>query len=545
MIHHFANLGSHIDLPSLFTYPFRYTPHPLCLQASTEVMNYLSQQEEWHEELSCGKMFGVLLVRTDVGEVGYLAAFSGNLAGSNRHEFFVPPIYDLLDDAGFFKQEEAVISAINNEIETLEQNREYRLLKVKEEREKRFVEEENEKWKKKLAAAKAQRDLKRQDCGQLSAEEERMLVNESQFLKAEFKRKQKAWKEKLEMYRQGAKVWEQLIADKRKERKERSATLQNRLFEAFRVLNARSEEADLLSIFRNTPQGYPPAGAGECALPKLLQYAYSNQMRPLAMAEFWWGASPQNEVRHHGAFYPSCKGKCEPILKHMLQGLKVEPDPLPEASIAPSIDTVFEDAWLWIVNKPAGMLSVPGKTVGTPSVYDLARKRLPHADGPLLVHRLDMDTSGLVLIAKTKEVHKYLQQLFESRQIRKRYIALLQGNPDGLPVGAEGIINLPLSPNWNNRPCQQVDHLHGKEAKTHYFVLSHTAQGIRIKLSPFTGRTHQLRIHMAHSEGLNHPIVGDTLYGSAAHRLYLHAQELEFIHPMTGENLCVQVDPDF
>lgn len=541
MIHHFKSLGSQVNLPTLFTYPFRYTPHPLCLQASKEVMNYLSQRKEWHEELSRGKMFGVLLVRTATEEIGYIAAFSGNLAGNNRHEFFVPPIYDLLDATGFFKQEEAEISIINNEIASLEQSDEYLSVKAQEEEAKVRVEKECERWKKKLADAKLERDRRRQANQPLSVEEEKLFINESQYLKAEFKRKQKAWKEELDRWNQAVNAWEQLIADKRKERKERSAALQNRLFKAFRILNARGEEADLLNVFK----GYPPAGAGECALPKLLQYAYLHQMQPLAMAEFWWGSSPSNEIRHHGAFYPSCKGKCEPILKHMLQGLEVEENPLPEAYASQTIDTIFEDSWLWIINKPAGMLSVPGKSAGVPSVYDWARKQLPDADTPLLVHRLDMDTSGLMLIAKTKEAHKRLQQMFERRQIRKQYIALLQGSCEGLPIGAEGVINLPLAPDWNNRPCQQVDHSHGKEAQTHYRILAHTEQGIRIQLSPLTGRTHQLRIHMAHSEGLSRPIVGDPLYGTTSTRLYLHAQRLEFIHPMTGSPLCVQVDPDF
>ena len=335
------------------------------------------------------------------------------------------------------------------------------------------------------------------------------------------------------------------------ERKERSAALQRKLFEQFRMLNVRGEVKDLYTIFEQTVQKVPPAGAGECALPKLLQYAYLHQLKPLAMAEFWWGDSPKNEIRHHGYYYPSCKGKCEPILQHMLQGLKVDENPLLNSIHEDEeLEIVYEDEWLVVVNKPTGMLSVPGKEEDRDSVYHRLKKKYPDATGPMIVHRLDMATSGLLLVAKTKEVHQHLQAQFTSRSIKKRYVAVLDGATatveKTVPLpGRAGRIELPLCLNPLDRPRQIVSREHGKEAITEYRIISESEKYTRIAFYPLTGRTHQLRIHAAHPEGLGCPILGDELYGKKADRLYLHAEYIEFRHPISGKILRIQKEADF
>ena len=317
------------------------------------------------------------------------------------------------------------------------------------------------------------------------------------------------------------------------------------------MLNARNEIKDLCQIFLNTPQGTPPAGAGECALPKLLQYAYLHNLHPLAMGEFWVGKSPKDELRREGHFYPSCKNKCEPILKHMLTGLQVEPNPLEKNHWETcELETVYEDKWLVVVNKPCGMLSAPGKLTSV-SVYTLLREKYPDADGPLIVHRLDMATSGLLLAAKTKTVHQTLQTMFATRQVQKCYIAMLEG----IVKEDEGVIDLPVCPDYANRPRQMVHSEYGKPAITRYKVLGRKDGKTRIAFYPLTGRTHQLRVHAArthqlrvhaaHPDGLNCPIIGDELYGKKADRLYLHAAGLSFIHPVTHQPLVIRKEAGF
>ena len=328
MIHSFHTPTDGIALPKAFTFPFHYTPHPLTRLAADEVRQYLLTRDDWQEELRQGKMFGVLVIKDTEGKLGYLAAFSGNLAGSNHHAFFVPPVYDLLQPDGFFRIEEAEISGINHRIAAMEASEAYCLAreewkKAEEEAQATLASE-----KQKLKEAKTLREQRRKEG--VSPEEAKAMSRESQFQKAEFKRLERRLKEKVQAAGETFQALEQEIQTLRHERKTRSAALQLRLFAQFRMLNARGEVKDLCEIFRSTPQKTPPAGAGECALPKLLQYAYLHQLQPLAMGEFWWGMSPKDEIRREGHFYPSCKGKCEPILKHMLVGLDVEPNPLEE-----------------------------------------------------------------------------------------------------------------------------------------------------------------------------------------------------------------------
>jgi len=541
MLHRFTTSISDIPLPERFTYPFCYTPHPLCVMAAEEVQHYLSKQSDWQEELSQGKMFGVLIVQTEDGSIGYLTAFSGILAGKNIHPYFVPPVYDLLQPQGFFKIEEENISAINRRIRRLEEDKKYIDLRSNLTQTTQSAQDALSIAKTQLKEAKDKRELLRKT-GQLDAKEEADLIRESQFQKAEYKRLERSWKDKIASLQVEAGNWEKQIQELKAERKVRSAALQQQLFEQFRMLNYRGEVITLCDIFEQTVHKTPPAGAGECAAPKMLQQAYLHHWKPIAMAEFWWGNSPRNEVRHHGYYYPACKGKCEPILRHMLQGLEVEANPMQQETERGNekLNIVYEDQWLLIINKPAGMLSVPGKERQT-SIYDLARKAYPEAEGPMIVHRLDMATSGLLIIAKDKKTHQHLQAQFKNRSIRKKYIALL----DGVVSEDEGTIELPLCPNPLDRPRQMVDTQYGKPAITYYQVLERTDKYTRIAFYPHTGRTHQLRVHAAHPSGLHCPIIGDELYGKKDKRLYLHAESIEFTHPVNGQSMCITKKADF
>lgn len=538
-VHFFPFPIDSIALPAQFTYPFHYTPHTLTELAAKEVQIYLQSRKDWAEELQEGKMFGVLIVRTPEKRIGYLAAFSGNLAGSNHHSFFVPPVYDMLQPDGFFRQEEKNISAINLQIKKTENSSLYLEMKNELNAAKQYAAAAIAQYKEALKKAKSERDERRKSG--ISPEEETLLIRESQHQKASFKRKEKELQNFIKEKQGKVRQIEETICLLKQERKKRSAALQEKLFGQFRMLNAKGERKDLCELFKSTPQGFPPSGAGECALPKLLQYAYSSDLTPLAMGEFWWGMSPKDEIRHHGHFYPSCKGKCEPILRHMLIGLDIENNPLEDNIHQHTpLDILYEDDSLLVVNKPAGMLSVPGKN-DLDSIFQRLRILYPHATGPIIVHRLDMATSGLLLAAKTKEVHQKLQALFEERKIKKRYTALLEGELSF----THGTISLPLCLNPLDRPRQMVDFTHGKEAVTYYETMGYENGKTRVYFYPLTGRTHQLRVHAAHSQGLNHPIVGDELYGWKSDRLYLHAAELEFLHPVTQKIIHITKEADF
>lgn len=542
MLHRFTTSITDIPLPERFTYPFCYTPHPLCILAAKEVQSYLTRQTAWKDELRQGKMFGVLIVQTEHGETGYLAAFSGILAGKNLHPFFVPPVYDLLQPQGFFKIEEENISSINRNIRQLENDKAYAALSAELARTIQSAENILATAKAQLKEAKTAREQRRKE-KELNAQEEAELIRESQFQKAEYKRLERSWKARITTLQTQTEDWERRISALKSERKTRSAALQQKLFEQFGMLNYRGEVKNLCEIFGQTVHKTPPAGAGECAAPKLLQQAYLHGWKPIAMAEFWWGDSPKTEIRHHGHYYPACKGKCEPILQHMLQGLQVEENPMLKRMQIPSqnLEIVYEDPWLSVINKPAGMLSVPGKEDAV-SVYSLMREQYPEADGPLTVHRLDMATSGLMLIAKTKRVHQNLQAQFKNRLVRKRYVALLEG----IVPKDKGTVDLPLCLNPLDRPRQMVHTEHGKPAITDYQVLERLdGKRTRIAFYPRTGRTHQLRIHAAHPLGLHCPIIGDELYGEKADRLYLHAEYLEFTHPITGETVRITKEAEF
>ncbi len=540
MIHPFKQTIAAADLPKRFTYPFHYTPHPLVIEASLCVKKHLEQQDYNQEVLEKGKMFGVLIVRDQAGQIGFLAAFSGLLAGSYHHPFFVGPIYDLQQKDGFFKKEEAEISQLNVRIKTLEQEQTYANLKQALVTLKKEANEALTELKAQQKANKSARQVLRQS-DSLSSEQLSQLILASQHEKAHYKRCEKKYKAQIDDLSAQLATYQNKIADLKTERKNRSAQLQDQLFEAFVVTDSQGNDRTIKAIFQDTPQKTPPAGSGECAGPKLLAYAYAHKLHPICMGEFWWGKSPRNEIRQHGEFYPACMGKCFPILTYMMQGLEVDPNPIHlRTKKLTDLKICFEDEYLLVVNKPAGVLSTPGKG-DTNSVYDWIQQKFPNANGPLLVHRLDMDTSGVLLIAKDAATHKLLQKQFANRSIKKRYVALL-----GAPITTiEGTINLPLAANYNDRPRQQVDYQKGKEAITHFEVISHEGNLTRIALFPLTGRTHQLRMHMAHKEGLNVAIMGDTLYGTEADRLYLHAQSITFTHPYRQQQITITTNVPF
>ena len=542
--------------------PLDYEPHPLCIQACREVQEMLARREDWQEEIARGKMFGVLIVEnvktdTDVPKWGYLAAYSGQIGGRSDWEDFVPAVFDYLQPDGYFKTHEAEISRINQSISHLEKDERMKeartLIRQLQEERKRTIAAYQEKMKE----AKAKRDSRR-EAGNLSEAEEAEMIRESQFMKAELRRLKKSLSEKTALETEFEDYQENILRLKQL-RKQLSDALQQWLFSQFRMLNQEGESKDLLEIFRDEalkeyPQAaiatsriaalkmVPPAGSGECCEPKLLQYAYQHGYKPLQMAMFWWGESPKEEIRHHLQFYPACNGKCKPILHWMLPASTFEPEAI-NLSIYDKVETLYEDREIAVIHKPEGLLSVPGKDAAQPSVYALMRRKYPEATGPLIVHRLDMATSGVLLIAKTEFAYHRLQQAFLNHQIQKKYVAIISGKE----IPEKGIISLPLLPDYLNRPRQMVNHEQGKEAITEYEILERIdSSHLRIALYPKTGRTHQLRVHCAHQEGLNAPILGDPLYGNEkAARLHLHAEEITFEHPLTGKKITIKRKADF
>lgn len=555
-------LLSGIDFPERMNNPLDYQPHPLCIAVCKELQTYLSEREDWREEIDKGKMFGVLIVEnaqpaSGAPKIGYLAAYSGQIGGRSDWDDFVPAVFDYLQPDGYFKTHEAEISGINQSIRKLEANTHMKeakglILQLQEERKHTIAA-----YQEKIKKAKAKRDARR-EAGSLNQEEEAEMVKESQFMKAELRRLKKSLSEKTSLETE-YEAYQADILSLKQLRKTLSDALQQWLFSQFRMQNHEGESKDLLEIFRDAalrdyPQAtiatsriaalkmVPPAGSGECCEPKLLQYAYSLGYKPLQMAMFWWGESPKEEIRHHLHFYPACNGKCKPILQWMLPASTFEPAAV-DLSLYNKVETLYEDREIAVIHKPEGLLSVPGKDAAQPSVYALMRSKYPEATGPLIVHRLDMSTSGVMMIAKTEFAYHRLQKAFLNHQIQKKYVAIISGKV----IPEKGIISLPLMPDYLDRPRQIVDHEQGKEAITEYEVLEPVDDShLRIALYPKTGRTHQLRVHCAHQEGLNAPILGDPLYGNEkAARLHLHAEEITFEHPLTGKKMTITRKADF
>ena len=472
MIEHLHPLLSPLAPPERFTYPFCYEPHPLCQKAAGEVQQYIASHKVVREDADHGKMFGVLVCEDKEGSIGFLAAYSGLLAGRNDWDYFVPPVFDAQQPDGYFKTREREIS---------------------------------------LASQHAPLTSK--------------------------------------LMSQDLQLW---------------------LFHQYQLLNARGETRDLVQLWQeyySRPRlqrkyPLPPGGTGDCCAPKLLQYAYLKGLKPRCMAEFWWGATTKTELRQHLNYYPACRGKCKPILTWMLQGLDVDPDPETLGFERMELPVIYEDDAIVVVDKPSGMLSVPGR-IEQFSVETVMQQRYP---GSVICHRLDMGTSGLLIVAKSMAVYHPMQEQFVRHQVRKKYIALLESTALSSERKSSlftlhsslksGTISLPLRPDPMNRPRQVVDMEHGKRAVTDYEFLPlpsplstvnsplstvncqlSTVNSHRVALYPQTGRTHQLRIHCAHPDGLGRPIKGDELYGTKADRLYLHAAEIWFRHPITEREM--------
>ena len=623
-------LNVSIPSPRQFTYPFCYDVDPLAEVASLELQRYIADADLMSTEKGCGKMFGVLVVEYEdesgALQRGFLAAYSGLLGGRNDWPYFVPPVFDAQQPDGHFKRTEREISAINREIAAIEHDAEYLQSVAQHEQTKKRLQAEVDAFKAEVDAAKVRRDARRKSGEPLSEEEQAEMIRESQFMKAELRRRRKAMEQAESTLNTQHSTF---LKSLQRKRKQMSDELQRWLFAAYRMLNAKGEERDLIDIFREYTHAMPPAGAGDCCAPKLLQYAYLHHLRPVCMAEFWWGESPASEIRHHLHYYPACRSKCLPILTHMLKGLDVAPNPLAQKRHTAEPRVLYADEYIMVVDKPAGMLSVPGKVESVRSEFSdsanisveeyFANLQLPtnsqftteqftigEADNSKLkiqnskflkaAHRLDMDTSGLLVLARTEESYVELQRQFASRETVKRYEAVLSGVPKhivggyGIPAVAianscshlyfygqglrqecrsllrlepfaiqfakysSGCISLPLIADINDRPRQRVDMEHGKPALTLYKIVevravdANTAVAYTTKkvdkgrtlvhLYPKTGRTHQLRVHCAHPLGLACPILGDPLYGTErADRMYLHAAELTFRHPVTGETM--------
>ena len=570
------HISTGIDIPERMNNPLDYEPHPLCIAACKELQAYLAERKDWRGEIDKGKMFGVLIVEKNDKKIGYLAAYSGQIGGRSDWKGFVPAVFDYLQPDGYFKTHEAKITELNQRIAHLINNPEIKETERILNKLHKVQEHKLNLHKMQITEAKAKRDARRQeaslhpDTKGLTPEEEQAMIKESQFLKAELRRFKKLISQKTPLeemydnYQKGLQEIKQL-------RKSDSDELQKWLFSQFKMLNDKGESKDLLEIFKEFNQMVPPAGSGECCEPKLLQYAFEHGLKPIQMAMFWWGESPKEEIRHHLHFYPACNGKCKPILHWMLPADVFE-QASADAYIYNKVEILYEDQELAVIHKPEGMLSVPGKDAQQPSIYSWARKQFPEATGPLIVHRLDMATSGLMVIAKTEFAYHRLQEQFTSHQVQKRYVAIVCCKDKDMAQrikDAAKMISLPLMPDYLDRPRQIVNHEQGKEAITEYEVLgseerrvkseefnsaaNHEVQSsnlkvqcIRLALYPKTGRTHQLRVHCAHREGLDAPILGDPLYGNVkADRLYLHAEAITFKHPLTGKEIHIERKADF
>lgn len=550
-----------------FNNPFDYEPDALCRAAVKQL------QANLPIEPIEGKMYGVLIVERD-GQIGYLQAYSGQIA--DEGEDFVPAVFDYLQPNGYFKTHEAEITQLNQKIAQLKASTAYRqaqenLKSIQQEAEKAI-----EEARKVMQGAKFLRDKRRKEAF-ISEVERNEMTRQSQFLKAELQRKKKAYAEQITAAQTVVTGYQERIKAWKRERKMKSDRLQRWLFSQFSLVNARGEHKNLLDIFRdyylkNSPARtkaahitsvntaeraakeslaaslLPPSGAGECCEPKLLQYAFLHGYKPISMAMFWWGPSPKTEIRQHRNYYPACNGKCKPILEWMLEGIDVDHKDCnrtynkTELALSERLQILYEDDYLAVVVKPSGILSVPGKSC-QPSVYSILQERWKGKSDAFMVHRLDMATSGLLVVARTSEIHKALQAQFIGRTVKKKYIALLPLSVLDKQLPAEGRIELPLSPDPDDRPRQRVDRTNGKPAITEYRLIGKTIYGkealeaVKIELYPLTGRTHQLRIHCAHPDGLGTPIIGDNLYGQRAERLWLHAEHLEFTHPITQERM--------
>ncbi|MEF3021447.1 pseudouridine synthase [Vibrio mimicus] len=550
---HFISPIRDITLPKRFTYPFCYQPHPLCEIAASELQQHLLTQTHWYHPFGLtdtdpqahGKMFGVLVVQHASGELGYLSAFSGQLAEQNELPRFVPPVFDRFADKSFFRIDGDEIASINQQVREQEADPELVRLTATIAKYQSQAEQALEHQRVLMAEQRQNRKQQREQAELLSEQERAVLfatlAEESVFQKRQLQFIKQEWEQRIATEESLLNAKLASIEQLKQERKQRSAALQKKLFTGYRFANTAGVEKNLVELFSVTKNPLPPAGSGECAAPKLLHYAFQHQLKPIALAEFWWGRTPKSEIRQHKKFYPACQSKCQPILAHMLQGMELDDNPLLSNPAADKeISIVYQDEAIVVVNKPAEFLSVPGVHVHD-SVLTRLQAQFSEAEGVFALHRLDMSTSGLLVFALTRRANKHLQKQFITRAVQKRYVAMLEGTL----ADEQGEIELPLCGDLDDRPRQKVCWQQGKPALTHWETVAVEQGRTRVYLYPHTGRTHQLRVHCAHHLGLNCPIVGDDLYGTQDQRLHLHAEKLSFSHPYTKQPMTFEVAADF
>ncbi|MDO6462120.1 RluA family pseudouridine synthase [Granulosicoccaceae sp. 1_MG-2023] len=536
MLQRFADLSAVPAAPAVFPSPFSNSPHPLARHAAQLLMQQL--QGRLPEADVCGRMAAVLVVRDGAGQLGWLAGLSGEIpAGADG---FVPPIDD--SDARQASEVAAAedIAVIDAQISAERESAAYRGLLQQIARLETLLEADLQR----LQTARERNRIARK------AARAQALAEGDKAAEAALNRASRAEREAIRQCRREGQA--QLAApqaaladcERRLEalqtaRRRRLALRDRQCFDHYRLRDFRGGQPSLRALYRPSQ---PLPGSGDCAEPRLLHYAATRRWQPLAMASFWWGASPAAEVRHHGRFYPACRGRCGPLLPAQLSG--VETEPMPRMALyfdASEPVVIYEDETIVVADKPSGMLSVPGKRTSD-SVVTRLQARYGSGTEIMAVHRLDMSTSGVMLLAKSLGAFVHLQKQFSARQVSKRYEAIL----DGTLRQAQGEISLPLRTDFADRPRQVVCDQHGKAALTRWQRLALENGRSRVAFFPHTGRTHQLRLHAAHPRGLGLPILGDELYGlNTDLRLHLHACELRIRHPQDGRALCFSAATPF
>ena len=516
------------EVPKRLQYPMQYYPNDIAIEAAEDFQTFLENTPDLHDFFSKtkqgdsgGKMLGVLVVVNDQKELFYLRGFSGKLGGETDIKGFAPPIYNYTCPTNIFIPRTKVIDDLTIELNELKSIHLSPLTKERDIISQAFENQIN-KSHSNITENKIKRQKLRIHASDIELDE---LNRQSAKERKEFKTIKKAFKEATSKLDEQINTIEEEVETLVKTRKGLSRKLQEDLFIELVLENVLGEQKNVKEIFDKHTGNLPPAATGECAAPKLFQFAIQNKLKPIALAEFWWGTSSKNEVRKHKHFYPACKSKCAPILPFLLKGLEIEENPLLK-EIEFTVPILLEDEHILIINKPSGMLSVEGKSE-LKSVQTWLQENY-QIEGPGLVHRLDMATSGILMIAKSKDAHEHLQKQFLSKEIQKEYTAVLEGHV----TDNSGIIDLPLRTDFEDRPRQMVCYDYGKSSQTKYEVQSRNENETIVKFQPFTGRTHQLRVHAAHIDGLNTAIKGDDLYGKPSDRLFLHASKLEFTHPV-------------
>jgi tRNA pseudouridine32 synthase / 23S rRNA pseudouridine746 synthase len=495
-------------------------------QIARNLMVELASEDRYARE---GKMYGVLLVETTTGEYYSIKAFSGLLNSEAVVAGWVPPIPGRDRVATEEAATLAALATMKQELIDLDRTTErarYRAISAE------FVDRV-----KQLSIEHRQRKAFRQQQRayyestltnvELTAALDQLIAQSCQDGRERDRLKQ----ERDAILHPLKAILDQnddRIRELKQRRKLRSRQLQTQMHDAYQLMNFLGTSSSLRALM---PAGIP-TGTGDCCAPKLLHYAASHQLKPIAMAEFWWGENSQDKCQ--GEFYGACQERCQPLMGFMLAGLSPQSPNL-------ALPIIYEDEYLIAVNKPAGLLSVPGRTI---DLQDSVLTRLQQLYPEIYtVHRLDRDTSGILLLARDKLTYRHLSQQFEDRQIHKIYEAIL----GGIVEIEQGSIDLPLWGDPLDRPRQQVDFNLGKPSLTKFQVLGQIDGYTRIEFMPVTGRSHQLRVHAANAQGLGVCILGDRLYGFQANveRLHLHARELSFTHPHTLERISLQTQCPF